>query len=185
MGSKSGAIKRQPTAMAGIPGLAAVALEDAGESAGQAVQVQAFDIDLYTVETSAQFHNISREATLQGHQNEVTALRFSPNGAYLASGDTRNKIFLWHVQGAPTKIAEMGMHTARIASLDWLPGGKHLISGSLDCKVIVWNLEDPSKPTGKAIDGVNGGGVTSVAACDEKSFVSVGFDGFMTVHEIE
>merc|ERR1712039_649116 len=83
------------------------------------------------------------------------------------------------------KIAEMGLHTARIASLDWLPGGKHLISGSLDCKVIAWDLQDPTKPKGKSIDGVNGGGVTSVAACNEKSFASVGFDGFMTVHELE
>merc|ERR1712087_1071849 len=84
--SKAGAIKRQPSVMTGMPGLAAVALEDAGQSAGQAVQVQAFDIVLYTVVNTAD--SIAEKATLTGHQNEITALRFSPDGAYLASGDT-------------------------------------------------------------------------------------------------
>merc|ERR1711879_179176 len=120
--SKEGGAPRQPTVMAGKPGLVAVALEDAGESAGQAVQVQAFDIVTYDVEVSGGFFNVAISSYLKGHQNEVTALRMSPDGKYLASGDTRNKIFLWDIQGVPKKVAEMGMHTARIASLDWLPG---------------------------------------------------------------
>lgn len=181
--SKNGAIKRQPTAMAGMPGRAAVALEDAGASAGQAVQNLAFDIVLYDVGGSAD--SIVEKTTLSGHQNEVTALSFSPAGDFLASGDTRNKIFLWNLKGDPITKVEMLQHTARIAQFEWLPGGKHLVSGSLDCRVIVWNLEDPSKPKGKAIEQVHGGGVTALAACSEKSFASVGFDGFMLVHELE
>jgi len=183
--SKHNAVPRRPTALAslpGSPGLLAVAIEKT-EGVVAGVANSEYDIQLFEVaETSAE--GIKEKAVLKKHTAEVTALRFSPSGEFLASSDAQKQILVWSLGGntPEVKISDFVLHTSRVTCLDWLPDSRRLLSGSLDQKVFVWNVDDPK--TKVEIKQAHQGGVCSVASCPDGSFASVGFDGFVLVHKI-
>lgn len=80
------------------------------------------------------------------HRGGVTAVKYSPDGAYLAAADSNRKIVLYKVGDyAPAHNNEWGFHTARVNCLAWSPNSKALVSGGLDTNLIVWFPEQPGK----------------------------------------
>nr|QEX51144.1 WD repeat-containing protein 3 isoform X1 [Cymbidium ensifolium] len=80
------------------------------------------------------------EATLNGHESAVTALRYNHLGSLLASGSKDCDIILWDV------VAETGMfrlrgHRDQVTDLVFLDSSKKLVSCSKDKFVRVWDLE--------------------------------------------
>mmetsp|Transcript_41038 Transcript_41038/g.112995 ORF Transcript_41038/g.112995 Transcript_41038/m.112995 type:complete len:638 (+) Transcript_41038:89-2002(+) len=186
--TKKGLVPRRPTAFACLPGAAgarlAVALEKPEGSVG-GVESSQFEVHLFGA-NAASADSVAPQAVLEGHNGEVCALKFSHSGEFLASGDAKNKILVWGLngEGAPkVVISDWALHTARVTCLDWLPDGKRLVSGSLDRYIYVWDTGAPSKRV--TITEAHKGGVTAVAACGEGRFASVGHDGFLLVHQVE
>ncbi|KAH0467263.1 hypothetical protein IEQ34_004501 [Dendrobium chrysotoxum] len=80
------------------------------------------------------------EATLNGHESAVTALRYNQLGSFVASGSKDCDIILWDV------VAETGMfrlrgHRDQVTDLVFLDSAKKLVSCSKDKFVRVWDLE--------------------------------------------
>ena len=69
----------------------------------------------------------------------IWSVAFSPDGEYLAAGDTKGDIILRRVaDGQP--IMRFRGHTAWVVSLDFSPDGKTLASSSCDCTTKLWDI---------------------------------------------
>ena len=70
----------------------------------------------------------------------IWSVAFSPDGQYLAAGDTKGNIIMRRVtDGQP--ICTFEGHSAWVVSLDFSPDGKTLASSSCDCTAKLWNVD--------------------------------------------
>jgi WD40 repeat protein len=92
----------------------------------------------------------SRELyTLQGHNDSVWSVAFSPDGQLLASGSQDKTVKLWEVKTG-TLLHTLQGHDAAVFSIAFSPNGRLLASGSWDSTVKLWqvssgNQQLPSK----------------------------------------
>ncbi|MFQ5732547.1 MAG: protein kinase [Planctomycetaceae bacterium] len=89
----------------------------------------------------------------------VTALAFSRDGKWIASGDNRRVVHVWEAASGRIQLTLKG-HAAAILGLSFRPDGKRIASASADGTLRIWNAE-----TGRAIHVLKGhtGSVNSVA----------------------
>lgn len=76
---------------------------------------------------------------LEGHQDRVWQVKFSPDGRQLASTSLDNTINLWTSSG--TLIDTLKGHDAGTWSIDFSPDGRVLASSSDDTTVRLWRLD--------------------------------------------
>ena len=88
-------------------------------------------------------------ATLQSHSAEVCGLKWSPDGALLASGANDNTLCIWEAGGggggeqrtrAPKVV--LTEHQAAVKALAWCPWQKNVLAsggGTADRSIKVWN----------------------------------------------
>lgn len=109
---------------------------------------------LSTTDTGAV--NLEVAADLTRHQKAVNAVRWSPNGSFLASGDDESIIFIWKkTDKEPTLTVEqteeqykeswvihktLRGHMEDILDISWSANSLHLASGSVDNKLLIWDV---------------------------------------------
>lgn len=87
------------------------------------------------------------EKPVDGHRDAVTALAYSPDGAYFASGAADGSIKLWHAADGKLAYAFDAAHGADnphqggITALTFTPQSR-LVSASRDNTVRIWNLKE-------------------------------------------
>jgi tRNA A-37 threonylcarbamoyl transferase component Bud32 len=87
-----------------------------------------------------------RSATLRGHEKEVFAVAYRPDGKALASADIA-RVWLWDVDRAePRGQALEGPRGYMIFGLAFTPGGKAMFSGGWDGALRRWDLTAPREP---------------------------------------
>jgi hypothetical protein len=86
---------------------------------------------------------------LEGHENYVNSISFSPDGKTLATGSSDKTIKLWNLDGK--EIRTLRGHDSYINSVSFSPDGKTLATGSSDETIKLWNLD-----TGKEIFTLQG-----------------------------
>lgn len=92
-------------------------------------------LTVFSLNTFAQdFPHIS----LEGHENTVTKIVFSPDNAMLASASSDRTIRLWDVATRSHRHTLTG-HTSDIYSVAFSPDGRTLASGSGNGKIRLWN----------------------------------------------
>ncbi len=69
----------------------------------------------------------------------IWSVAYSPDGQYLATGDTKGNILLRQVKD-DRLIHSFEDHNAWVVSLAFSPDGKTLASGSCDCTAKLWNV---------------------------------------------
>jgi polar amino acid transport system permease protein len=74
-----------------------------------------------------------------GHEAEVTALAFSPDGEILASGSADTTIVFWEYETGEVKWEAEG-HWSAVTKLVFNSDGSAMLSGSKDSKVRTWRL---------------------------------------------
>ncbi|KAF8893170.1 WD40-repeat-containing domain protein [Gymnopilus junonius] len=124
-------------------------------------------------------------AVLEGNQGVVSALAFSPDGKYLASGDSSGKLILFDPKERKLVTTRWAHHTARINSLSWTADSAHCASGSLDTHVYIWSVSKLMKNI--PIKNAGPGGVNGVLWLDGGKggkLVSSGFDGVVRAWEV-
>lgn len=77
--------------------------------------------------------------TLRSHSDSVYAVRFSPNGKFLASGSAEGIINLWDISSSQ-KISTLSGHTDAVTSLAMSPDGEVIASGGADAAIKLWHL---------------------------------------------
>lgn len=81
-----------------------------------------------------------RRYEFAGHTGLVTALTFSPDGKYLATGSADQLVRVWEV-GVPDRPWRVFQgHDDQISSLAFSPDGQTLASSSLDQSIRLWSL---------------------------------------------
>lgn len=84
-------------------------------------------------------------SVLQGHSGNISALAFSPDGEFLASGaENENNVRVWEV-GASSEARQLEGHSGWIRSLAFSPDGRLIASGSTDQTVIIWDAQNGSQ----------------------------------------
>jgi WD40 repeat protein/tRNA A-37 threonylcarbamoyl transferase component Bud32 len=98
-------------------------------------------------------------ATLQGHEDGVLAVAFSPDGRYIASGDASGVVNVWDRRDA-RHILTLPGHTGAVAAVAFSPDGKLLASGGADGAV---HVSDATTAAALAAFQAHAGGITGLA----------------------
>jgi WD40 repeat protein/tRNA A-37 threonylcarbamoyl transferase component Bud32 len=94
-------------------------------------------------DNNVRIHDVATAAMLfeaEGHQNRVTALKYSSNGALLASASTDQTVRLW----SPTTgqlLAVLRGHTSHVRDVAFNAEGSRLVSASYDGTLRLWNTK--------------------------------------------
>ncbi len=84
-------------------------------------------------------HTGRKRAVFRGHQDEVLAVAFSPDGKTLVSGSGDKTVKLWDLTAGQERATLRG-HTSWVTAIAFSPDGKTLASGSLDETVRLWDV---------------------------------------------
>lgn len=76
---------------------------------------------------------------LEGHQQWVLRVEWSPDGAFLASGGLDGPVYVWDLHEGGGFALEG--HGREISALAFAPGSARLLSGSYDRTLRVWDLD--------------------------------------------
>ena len=92
------------------------------------------------------FHNANLEKSVFAENfGGIWSVAFSPNGEYIAAGDTKGSI-IWRRVADGLAVRRFEGHNGWVVSLACSPDGKTLASSSCDCKVKLWDIQ-----TGKCL----------------------------------
>jgi WD40 repeat protein len=87
-------------------------------------------------------------ARFTGHETKSSggafALRFSPDGQSLATGDFGGTVRLWNMQTHEARV--LGSHRGPIIGLTFAPDGRRLASTSFDHTAKLWEVASPDGP---------------------------------------
>ncbi len=108
--------------------------------AGKILQSQRVSRPEVTNSLQEALNNGSEYNRLEGHDDSVVSMSFSPDGKTLASGSTDKTIKLWNLETG-TEIRTLKGHDNFVNSVSFSPDGKTLASGSFDKTIKLWNLE--------------------------------------------
>lgn len=138
---------------------------------------------IYTLESNTLVEKTKLELTV--NVNSVWALAYSPDGAWLATGDSDKKVNIFDsVKNSKKNYLEA--HNARVTCLAWSPDSRLLASGGLDTNIFIYNVDDESKKK-MDIRGAHPQGVISrISWLSNNRLVSAGHDcclRFWTVNE--
>jgi cell division cycle protein 20 (cofactor of APC complex) len=133
--------------------------------AGSMLTSGARDAAIHNHDVRVREHHV---ATLAGHAQEVCALKWSPDGATLASGSNDNTLCLWDAAacgagravgaGGPRAVAPahvLTAHQAAVKALAWCPWQRGLLAsgaGTADRTIKTWNAS-----TGALLNSVDTG----------------------------
>jgi cytochrome c len=119
---------------------------------------------------------------VEGHDNNVNAVAFSPDGARLLSGGYEGSLVLWRIPDG-TRLAQFDGHDFGVTSVAFLPDGRRAVSASVDATVGVWDLQ-----TGREIAELVGheGPILGVAvSADGRWAASGGIDRTVILWNLE
>lgn len=142
-----------------------------------------FENDLVIIYTLNGDTLVEKAKLTEAVRGPITALAYSPDGQYLAVGDSQRQVTVVDAHTLAVKIDQWIFHTARVTSVAWSPSSTHAASGSIDTHIFVWSTQNPGKKI--QIKFAHVGQVNGVSFLDENTLVSVGQDGCVKTWDIK
>lgn len=81
-------------------------------------------------------------ARITGHEQEITRIKFSPDGQRIATASADKTVKVWDLNGK--QIADLVGHQGGVSAIDFHPEGNLLISGSDDGTLKLWQINKGS-----------------------------------------
>ncbi|MCK6471021.1 MAG: WD40 repeat domain-containing protein [Planctomycetes bacterium] len=81
----------------------------------------------------------SEAGELSGHEGDVTALAFSPDGAHLVSGSEDKTCRIWNPHKPDDPPVILNGHNGFINSVAFAPDGRRVVTASADTTVRIWD----------------------------------------------
>src|SRR4029077_2898945 len=106
------------------------------------------------------------------HTEWINAMAFSPNGAFLASGDRNGGITIWDPDNGQELFTLAG-HKSSVTALGWRADSKLLASSSEEGSVKLWEMQDGKQAKTWA---AHTGGALWVSYAHDGRLVSCGRD---------
>lgn len=78
---------------------------------------------------------------VDGHQEWIQSLAFSPHGHTLASASKDGVVQLWDVTNRNAKPRSLMAHVGRVWSVTWSPSGRWIASAGADRTIKIWPLD--------------------------------------------
>ncbi|XP_030579061.1 echinoderm microtubule-associated protein-like 3 isoform X1 [Archocentrus centrarchus] len=79
---------------------------------------------------------------------QLSVMRYSPDGSFLAVGSHDNFIYIYHVTESGRRYSRCGKcngHSSFITHLDWSKDGKYIMSNSGDYEILYWDIASGCK----------------------------------------
>jgi len=93
---------------------------------------------VFTVLNQA-IYKVQEHNTLNGHRESVSAVSFSPDGKFIASGSVDQTLKLWNRDG--TLVKTFYGHRERVSAVSFSPDGQLIVSGSADKTLKLWKRD--------------------------------------------
>ncbi|MGB6167702.1 MAG: TIR domain-containing protein [Geitlerinemataceae cyanobacterium] len=84
-------------------------------------------------------YNVQEYNRLDGHEDQINRIAFSPNGELIASASDDNTVRIWKRNG---EVLQMLQHDDNVRQMAFAPDGKTVASASKDKTVKIWRVED-------------------------------------------
>ncbi|KAG8786340.1 hypothetical protein FRC12_016703 [Ceratobasidium sp. 428] len=78
----------------------------------------------------------------KGHHDRVSALAYSPDGAYIVSGSYDCTLRIWDARTGRMVGQPLEGHTGLVLSVSFSPDGTHVASGSRDNSIRIWGVRN-------------------------------------------
>jgi len=85
-------------------------------------------------------------SVLRGHEADINAVTFSPDGRLVVTGSDDGTARIWSVDGTGEPIV-LDHGEERITEVQFDPDGSHLLTGSSEGTVRIWRTDDLRQPT--------------------------------------
>ncbi|MEU9613687.1 AAA family ATPase [Streptomyces sp. NPDC048209] len=82
-----------------------------------------------------------RRAVFRGHEQDVNAVTWSPDGSRLATASDDGTVRIWDAREAGNPVVLTRRHGDGVYAVAWSPDGKRLAGGSRDRSVTIWDAE--------------------------------------------
>ena len=132
-------------------------------------------ISVWEVESGKLIWRISKSYKVRQGVTSITryanfdALNFSPNGQYIATGDTHTDVIVWEVNSGE-KIRKMN-HARSVYAVCFILDGRYLAAGGADNKLTIWEVSSGQSVHEKSY----GTSIQSMAYSPDGEHLAVGF----------
>ncbi len=114
------------------------------------------------------------------HTEHVWEVKFSPDGALLASASVDGTVKIWKKDG---EVVQNLKHPIGVTAVEFSPDGRYVASGSYDTKIRLWNVPDGALV--KTFEGHSGANWSVAFSPNGKIIASSGEDAVVKFWDVE